>query len=322
MLGNERLLLQLKTAVNERRIAHAYLLSGAVGSGKKTLAKIMSRMFLCEQGGCGNCNACKKLELGVHPDLIELHGENKNGSFSVDQIRALRKDALVYPNEAAKKVYVLHEAHLLAPAAQDAFLKILEEPPEFVVFILLCSDESMLLSTVLSRVIRLALEYPEQAVTLPWLARQVQAPDELLKTALGVAGGNPGQALALLREDTLYKQMELCETFCKTLLIGTAYDLAAICHRLSADKKEFAQFLKMLTLYLRDILVYKTVGNTESLIFGESIAKNGSIYARMRTSGIPSAIEQISQLASDITKFINITLIEMRLVTLVKEELI
>lgn len=322
MLGNERLLLQLKTAVNEQRVAHAYLLSGAVGSGKKTLAKIMSRMFLCENGGCGSCTACNKLKLGVHPDLIELHGENKNGSYSVDQIRALRKDALVYPNESAKKVYILHDAHLFSDGAQDAFLKILEEPPEFVVFILLCSDEGRLFATILSRVIRLPLAYPDEAVTQAWLSEQVSAPEQLLQTALRVAGGNPGQALALLKQDTLTKQINLCETFCKTLLVGTAYELAAMNHRLASDKKEFAAFLKMLCLYLRDILVYKTASDTSELIFAESIAQNGSIYARMRTSGIPSAIEQIGQLAEDTAKAINITLIEMRLVTLVKEELI
>ncbi len=322
MLGNERLLLQLKTAVNEQRIAHAYLLSGAVGSGKKTLATIMSRMFLCQSGGCGSCAACNKLSLGVHPDLIELHGVNKNGSYSVDQIRKLRKDALVYPNESGKKVYILHDAHLLTPAAQDAFLKILEEPPEFVVFILLCSDESSLLATVLSRVIRLALQYPDEEVTKAWLADQVSAPEQTLQTALRVAGGNPGQALMLLQEDTLAKQTGLCETFCKTLLVGTAYDLAAMSHRLAADKKAFAAFLKMLCLYLRDILVYKTTSATSELIFSESIAQNGNVYARMHTGGIPSAIEQIGQLADYVTQAINITLIEMRLVTLVKEELI
>ncbi len=322
MLGNERLLLQLKTAVSEQRVAHAYLLSGAVGSGKKTLAGIMSRMFLCENGGCGSCTACNKLQLGVHPDLIELHGENKNGSYSVDQIRALRKDALVYPNESAKKVYVLHDAHLFSDGAQDAFLKILEEPPEFVVFILLCSDEGRLFATILSRVIRLPLEYPDEAVTKAWLSEQVSAPAQLLQTALRVAVGNPGQALMLLQQDTLTRQIKLCETFCKTILVGTAYELAAMNHRLAADKNEFAAFLKMLCLYLRDILVYKTTSDTSELIFEESIAQNGSIYARMRTSGIPNAIEQIGQLAEDTAKAINITLIEMRLVTLVKEELI
>ena len=108
MLGNERIISQLKTAALENRIAHAYLLSGAVGSGKKTLARIMSQMFLCAEGGCGECSDCKKLELGVHPDLVELHGEKSQGAYSIDQIRALRKDALIYPNEARKKIYILN----------------------------------------------------------------------------------------------------------------------------------------------------------------------------------------------------------------------
>ena len=80
----ERLLLQLKTAVNERRIAHAYLLSGAEGCGKKTLSKIMSRMFLCPEGGCGRCPVCDKLEKGIHPDVIRLSGASKSGNYTME----------------------------------------------------------------------------------------------------------------------------------------------------------------------------------------------------------------------------------------------
>ena len=250
MLGNERLISQLKTAAAEGRIAHAYLLTGAAGSGKKTLAAIMSKMFICGDSGCGVCPDCGKLERGVHPDLLELRGEKSQGAYSIDQIRALRKDALVYPNEARKKVYILHDADKIRGEAQDAFLKILEEPPEFVVFILLCSDESKMLATVLSRVIRLALELPRDAVTLQWLKEKTGQEELMLRTALGVACGNPGQALELLSEGTLGKRLELCEQFCKTLLLGTPYELSAMTHALAADKAEFAAFLKMLSLYL------------------------------------------------------------------------
>jgi len=322
LLGNERLISQLKTAVAEERIAHAYLLVGAVGSGKKTLAGIMSRMFLCRTGGCGTCSDCNKLELGVHPDLVELHGEKSQGAYSIDQIRKLRKDALIYPNEAGKKVYILHEADKIRGEAQDAFLKILEEPPAFVVFILLCNDESKMLATVLSRVVRLAPELPDPAVTMAWLREQTGEGDALLQTAIGVAGGNPGQALSLISEGTLSKRLDLCEKFCKTLLVGTPYDLSAMSHALASDKAEFAAFLRMFSLYLRDILVYKTTRGTGDLIFGESITANGQSYARIRTQGIPKTIEEIGRLATFATQPISILLIEMRLVTLVKEELI
>lgn len=322
MLGNERLISQLKTAVAEERIAHAYLLVGAVGIGKKTLAGIMSRMFLCRTGGCGNCSDCQKLTLGVHPDLVELYGEKSQGAYSIDQIRKLRKDALIYPNEARKKVYILHDADKIRGEAQDAFLKILEEPPAFVVFILLCNDESKMLATVLSRVVRLAPELPDPTVTIEWLREQTGEGDTLLQTAIGVAGGNPGQALSLVSEGTLLKRLDLCEKFCKTLLVGTPYELSAMSHALASDKAEFAAFLRMLSLYLRDILVYKTTRGAGDLIFGESITANGQSYARIRTRGIPKTIEEIGRLATFATQPISILLIEMRLVTLVKEELI
>ena len=191
LLGNERLLKELNTAVKENRIAHAYLLCGGEGSGKKTLADMMCRMFLCSDGGCGRCAVCAKLEKNIHPDVVHITGATKSGNYSVDQIRSLRREALVYPNEAGKKIYILHQAEKLTPNAQDAFLKILEEPPEFVVFLLLCSDESKLLATIHSRVIRLAMETPDSEESLNWLIGKTGEEASLCTVALGISGGNP-----------------------------------------------------------------------------------------------------------------------------------
>ncbi|MBR5782650.1 MAG: hypothetical protein IKY33_00315 [Clostridia bacterium] len=317
LLGNQHLIAQIRTAVREDKAAHAYLICGAVGSGKKTLADIISTMLMCPEGGCEQCVCCQKVEKGIHPDLIRLRGDNKNGTYSVDQIREIRKDALVYPNEGRKKIYVLEEAEKMSPAAQDAFLKILEEPPAFVVFLLLCSDESRMLATVLSRVIRLALELPSTEQSLSWLREQAQAPDDLIRTALGAAGGNPGQALSLIKEGKLKERIANCEAFSRALLTGTAYDMAAISHKLAADKEEFAEFIKTLALYFRDIAVYKTAPTAE-LVFADSIASLAGYFVRIRADGLLRTIEGLQQLAVQVTQSISILLLEMRLVTLVR----
>lgn len=322
LLGNERLLGQLKNAVAEGRAAHAYLLCGAAGSGKRTLASILAQMLMCPDHGCDKCTTCQKLQKGVHPDLIWVKGVGKNGMYSIDQIRNIRNDALVYPNECHKKVYIFENVEKMRHEAQDAFLKILEEPPAFVVFILLCADESKMLSTIHSRVIRLALEMPDETVTLQWLRNKSDADDALLRTAIGVAGGNPGGALALLEGGGLEQGFARCETFCRTLLTGSSYDLAAFSHTLAADKEGFAEFLQMLSLYLRDILIYKTTGDTALMIFEKSVLSLSGALARMHTESIPDVIDELTKLAYLATQPISILLLENRLVTLVKEELV
>ncbi len=322
LLGNQRLLAQLSAAVQENRLAHAYLLCGGQGSGKKTLAEIFAHMILCSDGGCGKCTVCGKIEQNIHPDVIWVSGVNKNGAYSVDQIRALRREAMVYPNEGNKKIYILKEAEKLTQDAQDAFLKILEEPPHFVVFLLLCSDDSKLRATILSRVVRLPMETPSTKESLAWLKAQAEGTEELLRTALAVSGGNPGQALELISRGTLQQHAEQCEQFCTILTEGAAYQLSAFCHKLAADKAQFAAFLRMLCLYLRDILIYKSVGSEEHLIFGDRVVRHRQAYMRLHTRNLPDVIEQIEDLAACATRPISMLLIEMRLVTTVLERLI
>lgn len=322
LLGNRRLLEQLNTAAVENRVAHAYLLCGGEGSGKKTLAALMSRMFLCPEGGCGHCPVCDKLEKGIHPDVIWLSGASKSGNYTMEQIRDLRREALVYPNEGRRKIYILENAHRLTPNTQDAFLKILEEPPEFVVFILLCSDESKLLSTIHSRVLRLAMETPERAESERWLLEQTGEAPDLIRTALGISGGNPGQALALLSDGSLQQQIQRCEEFCRMLADASVYNVAAFSHQLAADREQFAAFVQLLCLYLRDVLVWRTTRSEEQLVFGESIARCRKSLSTFNIRNIPAVIEQLQQLAVMATQPFSILLIETKLVTLCVEQLV
>lgn len=322
LLGNRRLLAQLRAAATENRIAHAYLLCGGEGSGKKTLAGIMSHLFLCPTGGCGSCAVCDKIQKGVHPDVITLTGATKSGAYTVDQIRRLRREALTYPNEGKKKVYILQQAEKLTPNAQDAFLKILEEPPEFVVFILLCSDESKLLSTIHSRVIRLAMEIPEREESAKWLLEQSGEDPALIRTALSISGGNPGQALALLSDGQLQMRMEQCQRFCSLLTDAPVYDLAAFCHQLAADKAQFAAFIRLLCMYLRDVLVYRTTHSSAQLMFGESITLNHKCVTALSLRNLPGVIVELQQLAEMVTQPFSILLLETRLVTLCVEKLV
>ncbi len=321
MVGQENILSQMRAAAREGRISHAYLLCGPEGGGKRTLARALAGIFMCPRGGEDDCADCRKAASGVHPDIITVCGETKKtGAFPIDQIRALRRDVFVMPNEGKRKIYIMEDVHKMTPEAQDAFLKVLEEPPAYAVFLMTTSREDKLLSTILSRVVRIRVPLPEKAEAARYLAALGFDPGEA-ETALGLCGGAIGGARALLESGTLPEKIALCERFCDCLIRGTPYDLAALVHSVAADRETLAAFLGLQQTYFRDILYLKKTGKTDALVFRGSVTANEARYSRMKESGIAAVIEKTEHLRRLCAAPISLVLLETRVVTLCGEEI-
>mgnify|MGYP004652241699 CR=1 FL=1 len=155
--GNERAKDYFTSCFKRSAIPHAVLITGEHGIGKSMLAGIISRAIVCsgENPPCESCSACRKSKKGFHPDIINVDGASRE--VNVDFIRALKRDALLLPNDGERKVYVIDHADALNHQSQDSLLKILEEPPLFTFFILLCYNYSDVLGTILSRCVRIPL---------------------------------------------------------------------------------------------------------------------------------------------------------------------
>ena len=158
LLGNRQLKENLSASLKNNHISHFYLISGPEGSGKRTLAKLLSAAVLCkgQSRPCGHCGICRRVLEGNHPDVITVDDPEKR-FVSVDLIRQARADIYIKPNESDHKIYLLPRAQDMLPPAQNALLKILEEPPKYGVFILLTDNPEKLLPTVRSRCTELAL---------------------------------------------------------------------------------------------------------------------------------------------------------------------
>ena len=132
LAGNQRIKDRLSRREWDRGLSHAYIISGPAGSGRHALARRLAAAMLCTGGGerpCGTCPACLKTEKGIHPDFSVTAGPEAGKPITVDQVRALRSDAYIRPNEGERKVYLLEEADRMNPSAQNAMLKLLEEGP-------------------------------------------------------------------------------------------------------------------------------------------------------------------------------------------------
>jgi len=199
-LGNSALKQRLTASFQSGRTSHCYMLCGPEGSGKQTLAQILAAALQCEghSAPCGRCGPCRKVFANIHPDVVTIDDPEKK-TVSVELIRQLQADAYVRPNEGIKKVYLIPRAMDMTDNAQNALLKLIEEPPSYAVFLLLTNNAEKLLPTVRSRAVELRLEPVPRTEALTWLQGKFpqEAPDSLQAAYLR-SGGYLGQAAALL----------------------------------------------------------------------------------------------------------------------------
>lgn len=139
---------------NVQNYSHAYIICGPNVGMLSEKALFLARSIVCSGTGtrpCGNCENCRKAADGIHPDVITIEKSDGKRMITVDQIRDIRSDTYTLPNEASQKVYIVRDADTMNPSAQNAFLKILEEPPAYAHFILIAENQGELLPTVRSR---------------------------------------------------------------------------------------------------------------------------------------------------------------------------
>ena len=203
LLGNERLKTGLTAAFASGKLSHCYLLAGPPGSGKHTLARILTAAMECTQGArrpCGTCLQCRKVLDGVHPDVITVDDPAKK-TVTVEMIRKARADVYIKPNEGLRKVYIIPRAMDMNPAAQNALLKVIEEPPEYAAFLLLTEGAERLLPTIRSRCVPLQLSPLTEAQGMEALKQRFPEKErEQLREAWARSEGFLGQAIQLLRE--------------------------------------------------------------------------------------------------------------------------
>lgn len=268
--GNERAKEYLNSAFARNSLPHALILAGERGIGKKTLAGIVAQSLVCENGDnspCGVCAACYKAKNGFHPDIIFLDAQNIKADAKkygiepkkdsvIDVIRAVKSNALLRPNDAERKVYIIDNAGNLSHECQDALLKILEEPPHFTFFILLCYNYSDLLTTIVSRAAHITLS-PLSDEDVMKIIREKKPSlsdaeaSEIVRTCGGVC--------SFLVEDKNTELSETAASIAKALISRDELEIFTVLNKLEkADKTNLSWILDELILIIRDALIIST----------------------------------------------------------------
>ncbi|MBQ9249582.1 MAG: DNA polymerase III subunit gamma/tau [Oscillospiraceae bacterium] len=320
VVGQSHITETLKSQVRSGRLSHAYIFIGTRGTGKTTCARILARAVNCEHpvdgNPCGHCAACRGILDGSVLDVVELDAASNNG---VDNVRALREEAVFSPATVKKRVYIIDEVHMLSTPAFNALLKILEEPPEHLMFILATTELQKVPATILSRCQRHSfrrIEAGEISKYLRYIASQEHFTlrDEAADLIARMADGGVRDALSLLDQCSASETIDVDAVYSALGLAGNRrvaelldkilrHDTAAVLQLFSAmwmDGKDPSTLLTELSGLMRDVLmVHVAPKSAGELISGAYDAAALSDFAkRMTTEELLCAMDTVQRALS------------------------
>lgn len=301
VLGHEQTIQHIKNAIRMNKVSHAYMINGEKGSGKKLLAGLFAQTLQCEAGGtepCMQCRSCKQAESLNQPDIIRITHEKPN-TISVEDIREqLNGDIQIRPYSSPYKVYIIDEADKLSVQAQNALLKTIEEPPSYAVIFLLTENAGTLLSTIRSRCVLLDLKPVSSQIIKRYLMEDLEIPEYRADICTAFAQGNVGKAKRLALSDNFGEMLDHVLHVVKYISEMEVGDLIEDLKKISEYKMEINDYLDLLTIWYRDVLLFKATRDADSMIFSDeliSIRKKASESSYEGLGQIIEALEKAKQ---------------------------
>lgn len=297
MIGHEGIIQHLQNAITAHKVSHAYIFHGEEGMGKKLLASAFAKTLLCEESGiipCNRCKSCLQADSGNHPDIKWVTHEKV--SIGVDDIRLqVNADIQIKPYSSRYKIYIIPDADKLTEQAQNALLKTIEEPPEYAVILLLTSNISVILPTILSRCVLLNLKPVDKQTIKEFLMQKYQIPDYLADAASAFSGGNVGKAIRYASNEDFEKMKGNVLHILKYIDDMEIYEVISGLKYLTADKNNIDDYIDLMILWYRDVLMYKATMDPDLLLYKEEltfIKKQASIRSYDGIDKIITAMEK------------------------------
>lgn len=299
IVGHEQIIDHLQNAIRLNKVSHAYILNGAERSGKLMLAEAFATALQCEQQmavPCLECRSCRQAEGKNHPDIIYLTHEKPN-TISVDDVRKQINDSVTvkpYSAQSKYKVYIIDEAEKMNEQAQNALLKTIEEPPAYVVILLLTTNADSFLQTIRSRCVILNLKAVSDEKIHRMLMQKYQVVDYKADVCTAFAQGNVGKAVMLagsadfneLKDKTVWLVRKISEI--------EIYDLMQEVKAIGEYQK-MDDFFDLLMMWYRDVLFYKAANTVRGIIFKEQIHEIARQAERSSYQGLNDILNMIEK---------------------------
>ncbi len=272
IIGHEDIIRHFKSSIETGRVGHAYILCGEDESGRSSLAFSFAKTLQCEAKGtdpCNECPSCKKTDSGNHPDIIMVNHEKPN-VISVDEIREQVVQTMeIRPYSGNYKIYIINDAQLMNAQAQNALLKTIEEPPAYGIVILITNSLEKLLPTIISRCITLTTKPVKERDVEEYLKEHYELDDKKARFCVEYAQGNLGKAILLATNEEYEALVQSVIRLEKNIYDMDMEDVADAIEACSLYKMNIGEYLDLMMVWYRDILMLKVTGKPDKIIFGE-----------------------------------------------------
>ena len=259
--GQQRAVGFLKRVLKREAVPHAFLFSGMTGSGKLAAATEFAKALNClsplDHDSCGVCGSCRKLDEGLHPDVIHVTADG--ASIKLDQIRELVKRFRFRPFEGKVRVVIIHDAQKMMEPSANALLKILEEPPEANLFILLTLESQMLLPTIVSRCSQVRFQPLEDRLVAEWLVREDGLSPQEAAGIARLAEGSIEKARWFSRRDSIDDWKKVVERL-ESLEGISILDFFPMVSEWAKGRETVERDLEFIKLWVRDLILFRVAG--------------------------------------------------------------
>lgn len=273
IIGHERIIGNLKKAIEKEQISHCYLFEGEESLGKKKVALTFAKTLLCKEQGlepCNRCNSCLKFNNWNHPDLKLI--EPEKGLIKKRVIDDLIKDINIAPFESKRRIIIIDDSHEMRMEGQNALLKTLEEPPSYINIILITSNSNNLIPTILSRC-QIIKFYPVENSKIVQLLRKEY--DKTLEEASFIADftkGSIGKSIMLSQSDDFFKKREEIIEIIQSIINGDKIKIFNSIDFFLKNKEDYEEILDIILYWFRDIIIYQQVEDSDLIINKDKIS--------------------------------------------------
>lgn len=306
-------------SVQEGKNSHAYIFCGEKGLNRHECAELAAAALVCEnknQAPCGVCPECIRAKAKTHPDISYIQPPKDKKSIGVDEIRALTDDCFIKPFSKGGKVYIL-EGDAMTEQAQNAFLKTLEEPPEYAVFIIISSDLTLLLDTVQSRCTTIFLPtLPSEAIKK--IIRTKYPSENRMDFLTNYSEGNPGKLEKIICDESFEALRKSALEHLSMLLSDRLYSAYRICDFFEKNKEQAEEILNLWLIYLRDIILVSEC-LSDKVINSDMTDKLKILSQRTNEKKLAYASERIAVMCKMLSRFVNIRAAALNLAFTVKK---
>ena len=320
IIGQEQLKGHLQNAISMNKVSHAYIINGERSSGKEFVAKVFAMTLQCEKQGtdpCGECHSCKQAMSQNHPDIIFVSHEKPN-TIGVEDIRnQINNDIVIKPYSGPRKIYIMNEGEKMTVQAQNALLKTLEEPPEYAVILILTANVDAFLPTILSRCVVLNMKPVADELVKKYLMSELHVPDYKANICVAFARGNIGKAKLLASSEEFEKVKEEAITLVKYINDMETNEIVKAIKKISEYKLDVNDYLDILSVWYRDVLLYKATRDINSLIFRDELQQITRVADRSTYEGIENIVNALEQAKRRLQANVNFDLtMELLLLTI------